>query len=244
MKEPVGSARSITLKKPSLKLSILIIILNLFAIIPLVAGFIYVLVIAGFPIEIIKANSSAIILIAHICFIFTMTFYLVKRYSIYLLSEDWKANFIKFLSVGLKWSLPLLTIHIIALLIPSTREKLMEDYMSMRIISVKGISNIGLLIFSIWVLSGAIFEEILFRGILLQKLQKILNATLSVIIIASLFALSHFSFSHINLSELTNAFIIGLLSGFAFMRTRSCISAIVPHLLNNAMCIGFVLIIR
>jgi len=132
----------------------------------------------------------------------------------------------------------------ISLLIPSIREKVIEGYLSMRIISVKDISIIGLLIFSVWVLSGAIFEEIIFRGIFLQKLQKIINETQSVIIIAGLFALSHFAFTHIDISALTNGLIVGLLSGFAFMSTRSCISAIVPHFLNNAICIGLVSTIR
>ncbi len=201
------------------------------------------MVLAGLPARIIKANLSESILVVHICITITLIYYLVKRYSIYLLSENWKSNYINYFIVGLKWSIPLLTIHIISLLIPSIREKVIADYLSMRIISVKNISYIGLLIFSIWVLSGAIFEEIVFRGIFLKKLQKILNATQSVFIIACLFALSHFAFSQINLSELINAFIVGLLCGFAFMSTKSCISAFVPHLLNNAFCIVFVLII-
>ena len=164
MSEPVEPVMSITITAPSLKLSFLIILFYFFALIPLTAGTIHILVLAGFPSNIIKANLSEGMLIAHICLTVTMTYYLVKRYTVYLLSERWKANFINYLSVGLKWSTPLLIIHMISLLIPSIREKVIEGYMSMRIISVKDISIVGLLIFSVWILLGAIFEEIIFRN--------------------------------------------------------------------------------
>jgi hypothetical protein len=135
-------------------------------------------------------------------------------------------------------------IHIISLAIPSIREKLIEDYLSMKIIKINGISNFSLIIFSTWMLLSAIFEEIIFRGVILQKLQGFLNSFLCVFITASLFALSHFVFSPINIGDLTSGFFVGLLCGFAFIKTGSCISAIVPHLLNNAICVGFVSVIR
>ena len=241
MSEPV---KSISSESPSLKLSILIILVYLFAIVPLVAGTIYVLVLAGYPLKIIKSNLSVSILIAQICLTITITYYLIKKYSAYLLSYEWRANFINYLCVGLKWSIPLIIIYIISFSIPSSREKLIEYYLSMKIITVKSISNLSLLIFSIWVLLSAICEEIIFRGIILQKLQRVLNSTLSVFITAGFFAFSHFIFFHIEIGDLINAFIVGLVSGFAFTATRSCISAIVPHLLNNAVCIIFVSTIR
>jgi len=116
MSEPVEPVRSITFTTPSLKLSFSIILLYFFAVIPFAAGTIHVLVLAGFPSNIIKAYLSEGILVAHICLTVAMTYYLIKRYSIYLLSERWKANFIYYLSVGLKWSIPLLIIHMISLL--------------------------------------------------------------------------------------------------------------------------------
>lgn len=229
---------------PSLKLSILIIIIYLFLIIPLVAGIMYVLVWFGYPTKNIKSNLSEVMLIVQICLILALTYYLFKRYSNYLLSDCWKAKFINYLSVGLKWSTPILILHIISLIIPSMRGKLIEDYLSMKIIMVKGISNFSLIIFSIWMILGAIFEEFYFRGIILQKLRGRLNRTLSVFIAAGLFALAHFIFSSLKIGDLANILLVGLLCGFAFTSTGSCISAIVPHLINNIICIGFVSIIR
>jgi membrane protease YdiL (CAAX protease family) len=241
MSEPV---KSISIESPSLKLSILIIFIYLFAIFPLVSATVYVLILIGYPLKIIKSNLSVSILIAQICLTITITCYLIKKYSNYLFQDDWRVNFVDYLYVGLKWSIPLGVIYVIALSIPSSREKLIEYYLSMKILMVKDISNFRLLIFSIWVLSGAICEEIIFRGIILQKLQENLHKNLSVFIIAVLFALSHCIFFHIEIAKLTYAFIVGLVCGFAFTATRSCVSAIVPHLLNNVVCIIFVSIIR
>ena len=236
--EPVPS------KIPSLKLSILIILIYLFAMVPLLAGIMYVSISIGYPLKIIRSNLSDSILIAQICLTTAMIYFFFKRYSDYLLSGGWRANFFNYLRVGLKWSIPLVIIHIISLSIPSIREKLVENYMSMKIISVKGITNFSLIIFSIGAILGAIFEEIFFRGIILQKLQGILNKSLSVLIAAGLFTLFHFVFSPIKIGDLTSGFFVGLLCGFAFTATGSCLSAIVPHLLNNAICVGFVWAIR
>ena len=208
--------------------------------VPLLAGIMYVSVSIGYSLKIIRSNLSDSILIAQICTTTAMIYFFFKRYSDYLLSGGWRANFFNYLRVGLKWSIPLVIIHIISLSIPSLREKLVENYMSMKIISVKGITNFSLIIFSIGAILGAIFEEIFFRGIILQKLHGFLNKSLSVLIAAGLFTLSHFVFSPIKIGDLTSGFFVGLLCGFAFTATGSCLSAIVPHLLNNAICIGIV----
>ena len=148
------------------------------------------------------------------------------------------------MSAGIKWSIPLLVIQLVTLATPVFRDKLIGDYLSMRIISVKGATNTSLLIFSVWVLFGAVVEELIFRGIFLQKLSHVLNRTLSVFIIAGLFAFSHFSLSGIQVSIFTDAFLVGILSGFAFIKTSSCISASLPHLISNAFCIGVISVIR
>ena len=72
--------------------------------------------------------------------------------------------------VGINWSIPLLVIQLVTLATPVFRDKLIGDYLSMRIISVKGATNTSLLIFSVWVLFGAVLEELIFGGIFLQKL--------------------------------------------------------------------------
>ena len=71
-----------------------------------------------------------------------------------------------------------------------------------------------------------------------------LNKYLSVFIAAGLFSLCHFVFYPIKIGDLTSGIFVGLLCGFAFTAKGSCISAIVPHLLNNAIFIGILWIIR
>jgi len=241
MSKPV---KFVSTKTPSIQLSIVIILIYLFAIMPLIAGIMYVSVLFEYPLKIIRLNLSESILIAQICLTTTMIYYIVSRYSDYLFSHDWKANFIKYLRVGLKWSIPLLLFHVISLSIPTFREKLIQDYLTMKIITVRDISNFSFIIFSIWMILGAIFEELYFRGIILQKLQPTLNSYLSIFIAAGLFSLSHFVFSPMRIGELTSVFIIGLLCGFAYTASGSCISAIVPHLMNNAISVGVVSVIR
>jgi membrane protease YdiL (CAAX protease family) len=191
-----------------------------------------------------RANLSESIIIAQICVTAVLTYHLVKKYSDYLFSSKWKASYIQYLLIGMKWSMPIVVIHIIFLSIPSLRHNLTEEYFSMKILTVKGISNFRFIIFSIWLILGALFEELIFRGIFLQKLQKFINNALCVIITAGLFGLSHFIFSPIKIGYIASIFIVGLLSGFAFTSTGSCISAIVPHLLNNVICIVIVWTIR
>ena len=243
MMEPMEHLKPNTVINPSLRFSFFILLFYFFSTL-LVAGGIYILALAGFPIKIIKANLSEYILTSQILITTSMIFFLIKKYNIYLFSENWKSNFLKYLSVGLKWSIPLLIILAISILIPTVRVRVIENFLSMKHISIENISNTSLLIFSVWVLSGAIFEEIIFRGIFLQKLLRIFNATQSVFLMAFLFALSHCVLNSIGFGDLINAFIVGLLSGFAFLSTKSCISAIVPHLLNNAISIAIISIIR
>ena len=166
------SVESIPSKIPSLKLSIVILLIYLFAIVPLLAGIMYVLVSLGYPLKILKSNLSESILISQICLTTALIYYFFTRYSDYLLSVGWRANFFTYLRVGLKWSIPLVIIHIISLSVPNIREKLLENYLSMKIISVKGITNISLIIFSIGAILGAIFEEFFFRGIVVNKLKE------------------------------------------------------------------------
>lgn len=70
--EPVPS------KIPSLKLSILIILIYLFAIVPLLAGIMYVSVSIGYPLKIIRSNLSESILIAQIFLTTAMIYFFLK----------------------------------------------------------------------------------------------------------------------------------------------------------------------
>ena len=231
-------------KIPSLKISVAIIFIYLFALLPLAAGIMYALVKIGYPIKSIRSNLSDGIIVIHIFLTAVLIYFLLKNYSDYLLSFKWRAYYINYLRIGLKWSIPIAVIHAIFLSIPSIRGNLIQEYFSMKILGIKGISNFSLIMFSIWLLLAAFFEEIIFRGIILQKLQAFLNNVLCVFITACLFALCHFIFSPIQIGYLAGIILVGVLSGFAFISTGSCISAVVPHILNNVICIGTIAVIR
>lgn len=229
---------------PSIMSSLSFLTIYLFAIIPVAYGIVYLAEFAGLPSGLIRASLPEGMMLFQVTLTAFMTYHLFRKYSDYLLSCDWKEAFFRYLRVGVKWSMPLLAVHMVTLAIPAFRDKVIDDYLSMRIISVKGITNTSLAIFSAMTLFGALFEELIFRGIFLQKMSHVLNKNLSVFIVAGLFAFSHFILSDMEISEFTNGFLLSLFSGFAFVRTRSCVSAIVPHLLNNVICICFILCIR
>ena len=229
---------------PSLALSVTIIGLYLFAAIPIMVGINYISILLSFPAEAVRATTSKTIIIVQVILTLAIVLLLLRKYSCFLLSIDWQKKFYKYSKIGLKWSIPILVFHSFAVLVPFLREKMIAKYLSMNLITVKGISNFWLIIFFIWLAAGAIFEELFFRGILLQKLQVFFSNNKCVLIAAILFSLSHFVFSPIKIGTLTSSFVIGLLSGFAFTSTNSCISAIFPHLLNNIICAGYVFAIR
>ena len=229
---------------PSLKKAILILLLYLFGIVPLARGVLYFAVLAGFSLKAISANFSQIVLLLHTILTVSLLCYLLRRYALFLLSNAWKTDFVRLLLIGCKWAVPLMAIHAIALVIPIFRHKLISDYFSMTIVSAKGITSTNLMIFSVWAISCAIFEEFVFRGIFLQKVARLLSKNLSVFLVAALFSFSHFSFSNTQINDFTNALLVGLFSGYAYLQASSCISAIVPHLFNNIVCIGFIIFIR
>lgn len=78
------------------------------------------------------------------------------------------------------------------------------------------------------VLIGPIAEEFIFRGIVLRGLIGAGSAWAAVIWSAALFGIAH-----LNPWQGFSAFCIGLLLGWAYVRTRSLTLCIVAHVLNN-----------
>ncbi len=76
-----------------------------------------------------------------------------------------------------------------------------------------------------------IIEEIIFRGQILVSVRERFGAFVAVVISAVLFALAHFSVPQ----QLINAFIVGLILGFIYVRTGSLLAVILIHAINNAM---------
>ncbi len=73
-----------------------------------------------------------------------------------------------------------------------------------------------------------IFEEIIYRGIILEQLSKKYNSIISVTTSAVIFGLIH-----ANLHQSVNAFFIGLIIGFIYIKTNSLLLCIFWHFANN-----------
>ncbi|MBW9146181.1 CPBP family intramembrane metalloprotease [Clostridium sp. CM027] len=77
-----------------------------------------------------------------------------------------------------------------------------------------------------------IYEEIVFRGILLKGMTKKINPTIALVASALLFALVH-----MNIPKGINAFFLGLVVGVIYLRTGSIYLSIFAHLVNNILAI-------
>lgn len=80
----------------------------------------------------------------------------------------------------------------------------------------------------------AIFEELAFRGVILQGLQHVLSPTESIFVSALMFMIIHLgvpSFPHL--------FVIGLALGWLRVRTGSLYPGMVLHFTHNLLCVVF-----
>jgi membrane protease YdiL (CAAX protease family) len=77
-----------------------------------------------------------------------------------------------------------------------------------------------------------IYEEILFRGILLKGMARKINPTIALVISAVFFALVH-----MNIPQGINAFLLGLVIGSIYLKTGSIYLSIFAHFVNNILAI-------
>ncbi|MFM7201940.1 MAG: lysostaphin resistance A-like protein [Myxococcota bacterium] len=91
-----------------------------------------------------------------------------------------------------------------------------------------------LLLWASAALTPAVFEELLFRGALLQTFLTRLTPWVSVVLTAAMFALFHF-----NPYQLSITFFQGVLMGWLVLRTRSLLGGVVFHLFNNSIVLLF-----
>ena len=92
--------------------------------------------------------------------------------------------------------------------------------------------NFGWLVLSLILLAllPAIFEELIFRGILLNGLRQGLSDIAALFMSALMFALIHGS-----IQQLVYPFALGLVLGWLAMRTGSTFTSMLVHFLNNAI---------
>lgn len=76
-----------------------------------------------------------------------------------------------------------------------------------------------------------VLEEILFRGQILGSCRERFGGFWAVIISAILFALAHFSVPQ----QLVNAFVVGIILGFIYIRTGSLLAVMILHAINNGL---------
>lgn len=80
-------------------------------------------------------------------------------------------------------------------------------------------------------LIAPIFEELIFRGYILERLTR-KYSELTALIISSLF----FGTIHLNFIQVPNAFFAGLILGIIYLKTKSIIPSILIHFINNSLC--------
>ena len=80
------------------------------------------------------------------------------------------------------------------------------------------------------VVLAPILEEILFRGLILDPVREKSGATRAVLISALLFGIIH-----IIPQQVVNAFVIGIILGFLYVRTGSLVNVIFIHAVNNGL---------
>ncbi|MBU3092536.1 CPBP family intramembrane metalloprotease [Clostridium sp. CM028] len=83
------------------------------------------------------------------------------------------------------------------------------------------------------VVIAPIYEEIVFRGILLRGMANKINPTLALIVSALFFALMH-----MNIPQGINAFLLGLIIGSIYLNTGSIYLSIFAHFINNSTAIS------
>lgn len=93
-------------------------------------------------------------------------------------------------------------------------------------------ANIGLGGWAIMstVVAAPILEEVLFRGLILESCKERFGKGVAVFVSALLFGLIH-----IVPIQVINAFVVGIILGYIYLKTGSLLSVIILHAINNAI---------
>ncbi len=75
-----------------------------------------------------------------------------------------------------------------------------------------------------------IFEELLCRGVILEAVRRKHGGWIACVVSSLMFGVMHFE-----PQSVINAFMIGLLLGYLYIRTNSIFAPIIIHFLNNVM---------
>ena len=170
-------------------------------------------------------NNNAIILISGIItLLFLWLFFKIRKKRLITEAYIVKIDSSKVIPVVLSGLLFALFVSTAISLLPIP-ESLLESYLQ----SAEGIVSGSLIIILISiVIIAPIVEEIVFRGLILSRLNKVMNTTVALIISSLIFAILH---GHI--LWVTYAFVLGVLFGIIAIKTGSTLPTIIFHMSFN-----------
>ena len=79
-------------------------------------------------------------------------------------------------------------------------------------------------------------EELLFRGILLTSLEKLMSPRWALVVHSAVFAILHFTWRSV--PEVVFVFFAGMILGWVFQRTKSLLPSIIIHAANNVKLVA------
>lgn len=80
------------------------------------------------------------------------------------------------------------------------------------------------------VVAAPLLEEVLFRGLVFESCRERFGSAAAVFVSALLFGVIH-----VVPVQVVNAFVVGLILGYVYLRTHSLLSVIILHAINNAL---------
>ena len=88
----------------------------------------------------------------------------------------------------------------------------------------------GIVVLFVVIVGAPIVEELLFRGVLFEELNRIVSDKATIILTALMFGIYHF-----NIIQSPNTFIMGLVLAYVYYKTRSIKAPIIIHATNNLL---------
>jgi membrane protease YdiL (CAAX protease family) len=126
----------------------------------------------------------------------------------------------------------LATALIITLLVRELRLQSSYDLQYEHYILSRATGLIAATLFLFFLFFSPIVEEILFRGIVLEGLVNVTNGVVAVIVSAAIFAGVHWAGG---VGQIASTFILGLVLGWLYLRTRSVVPSSVAHIIYNGV---------
>lgn len=173
---------------------------------------------------ILNNNNAILIISGIITLLFLWVFFKIRKKRLIVEAYIKKFDRSKVIPIILSGFLFALFVSTVISLLPIP-ESLLESYLQ----STEGMVSGSLIIMLISiVIIAPIVEEIIFRGLILSRLNKVMNTTVALIVSSLIFAILH---GHI--LWVTYAFVLGVLFGIIAIITGSTLPTIIFHMSFN-----------